>query len=82
MTRFGRNGNIWTCCAKLDWSKTNESVGKRMNSLNAVPIRQIYERWVSPFRELWSSQLLMLKEAVEEKDLDKKGIRSVKRKKI
>jgi DNA-binding transcriptional ArsR family regulator len=38
---------------------------QRMNSLNAVPIRQIYERWVGPFHELWTSHLLGLKTAVE-----------------
>jgi len=38
---------------------------RRVNSLNAVPIRQIYERWVSPFAELWSSTLLRFKDDVE-----------------
>jgi DNA-binding transcriptional ArsR family regulator len=46
---------------------TREEGRKRMNSLNAVPIRQIYERWVSPFHELWSSDLLRIKERVEKK---------------
>ena len=40
---------------------------RRVNSLNAVPIRQIYERWVSPFAELWSSTLLRIKDDVEGK---------------
>lgn len=43
----------------------------RVNSLNAVPIRQIYERWVSPFAELWSSTLLRLKDDVENKEFKK-----------
>ena len=38
---------------------------RRVNSLNAVPIRQIYEHWVSPFAELWSSTLLRLKDDLE-----------------
>ena len=38
---------------------------KRENSLNPVPIRQIYERWMGPFAELWSSTLLRMKEDVE-----------------
>ena len=39
------------------------SVGRRReNSLNAAPIREIYERCVSPFAELWSSTLLRLKD--------------------
>ena len=44
---------------------------RRINSLNAVPIRQIYERWVSPFAELWSSTLLRLKDDVEKTPDDK-----------
>jgi DNA-binding transcriptional ArsR family regulator len=44
---------------------TREVGRQRVNSLNALPIRQIYERWVSPFQELWSSQLLGIKETAE-----------------
>ena len=47
---------------------------RRVNSINAVPIREIYERWVSPFAELWSSTLLRLKDDIERpqyKDLEK-----------
>jgi len=40
---------------------------KRINSLNAVPIRQIYERWVSPFEHLWAGQLLGITKRVEGK---------------
>jgi hypothetical protein len=35
--------------------------------LNVVPIRQIYERWVGRFEELWASHLLRLKEEAEAK---------------
>lgn len=38
---------------------------ERINSINATPIRQIYERWVSPFAELWTSTLLRVKDDVE-----------------
>jgi DNA-binding transcriptional ArsR family regulator len=44
---------------------TREDGRQRINSLNVVPIRQIYERWVGPFTELWSNSLLRLKEDVE-----------------
>jgi hypothetical protein len=27
---------------------------RRVNSLNVMPIRRIYERWVGKFEELWS----------------------------
>jgi DNA-binding transcriptional ArsR family regulator len=46
--------------------QTEESGRQRLNSLNAVPIRQIYKRWIGPFQEYWSSELLQLKETVEE----------------
>jgi len=46
---------------------TREEGRQRVNSLNVFPIRQIYERWVSPFQELWSSQLLGIKELAEQK---------------
>jgi DNA-binding transcriptional ArsR family regulator len=49
---------------------TREDGRRRINSLNAVPIRQIYERWMGPFSELWSSTLLRVKDDVEkEKDV-------------
>jgi len=47
---------------------TREEGRQRVNSLDVFPIRQIYERWVSPFQEMWSSQLLGIKEAAEQED--------------
>ena len=44
---------------------TREEGRQRVNSLNVVPIRQIYERWVGPFQELWSGELLQIKELAE-----------------
>jgi len=44
---------------------TREEGRRRINSINPVPIRQIYERWMGPFSELWSSQLLRIKDDVE-----------------
>lgn len=44
---------------------TREHSRQRINSLNVVPIRQIYERWVGRFEELWASHLLRIKEDVE-----------------
>ena len=44
---------------------TREEGRRRVNSLNAVPIRQIYERWMGPFAEVWSSTLLRLKDDLE-----------------
>ena len=47
--------------------RTKEAGRQRVNSLNVVPIRQIYERWVGPFQELWSSELLRIKDLAEER---------------
>jgi len=49
---------------------TREERRQRINSLNVVPIRQIYERWMGPFEELWASQLLRIKEDAEAKATD------------
>lgn len=38
----------------------------RINSLNVVPIRMIYERWVSGYQDLWASKLTSLKQSLEE----------------
>jgi DNA-binding transcriptional ArsR family regulator len=47
---------------------TREAGRQRVNSLNVVPIRQIYERWVGPFQELWSGELLGVKDMAETKN--------------
>lgn len=44
---------------------TREEGRQRINALNAVPIRMIYERWVSNYEGLWANALLRVKEAAE-----------------
>ena len=44
---------------------TREEGRQRINALNAVPIRMIYERWVSKYEGIWASSLLRIKEAAE-----------------
>jgi DNA-binding transcriptional ArsR family regulator len=61
--------------------QTREAGRQRVNSLNVVPIRQIYERWVSPFQELWSGQLLRIKEFAEKDSAGRRRATSRKRKK-
>ncbi len=39
---------------------------ERWNYLNAVPLQQIYERWISGYQAYWASALLRLKRTVEE----------------
>jgi DNA-binding transcriptional ArsR family regulator len=48
----------------------------RINSLNVVPIRQIYERWVSGYQDLWASQLTSLKASLEAEPPKRKRRRS------
>src|SRR6476659_443941 len=44
---------------------TREEGRQRIDSLNAVPIRMIYERWVSRYEGIWANALLRVKEASE-----------------
>jgi hypothetical protein len=44
---------------------TREEGRRRINSINAVPLRMIYERWVSNFEDHWSGTLLRIKESAE-----------------
>ncbi len=45
---------------------TREEGRNRINRLNAVPIRQIYERWVSKYEDAWASKLSSVKKDLEE----------------
>ncbi len=38
---------------------------ERWNYLNALPLRRIYERWLGPYQEFWSTNLLRLKDFAE-----------------
>jgi DNA-binding transcriptional ArsR family regulator len=39
---------------------------KRINSLNVIPLRNIYERWVSGYQDLWASKLTSLRRSLED----------------
>ena len=69
LTRFGIMKHI-DVLREADLILTREEGRQRVNSLNVVPIRQIYERWVGRFEELWSSHLLRIKEIAENRDSD------------
>ena len=64
LSRFGVMKHL-DVLREADLVQTTESGRQRLNSLNTVPIQQIYERWVTPFHQLWSDQLVRLKETVE-----------------
>lgn len=40
----------------------------RWNQLNAVPLKRVYERWVSKYEDNWAGSLLRLKQSVEGKE--------------
>ena len=64
LTRFGVMKHI-DVLREADLINTREEGRQRVNSLNAVPIRQIYERWVSRYEEFWADKLLRLQEDVQ-----------------
>ena len=57
---------------------TREEGRQRINSLNAVPIRMIYERWVTNYEGLWAGALLRVKEASEQNAAATSPTRAVK----
>jgi DNA-binding transcriptional ArsR family regulator len=61
LTRFGVMKHI-DVLRSSGLINTREEGRHRVNSLNAVPIRRIYERWVSRYEEFWADKLLRLKE--------------------
>jgi DNA-binding transcriptional ArsR family regulator len=71
LTRFGVMKHI-EVLREAGLIHTREERRQRINSLNVVPIRQIYERWVGRFEELWSSHLLRIKEDAEGKSEERK----------
>lgn len=65
LTRFGVMKHI-DVLREAGLISTREEGRQRMNSLNAVPIRRIYERWVSRYEEFWADKLLQLKDDFSE----------------
>ena len=66
LSRFGVMKHI-EVLREANLIHTREERRLRINSLNVVPIRKIYERWVGRFEELWASHLLRIKEEAEAK---------------
>jgi len=48
--------------------QTREEGRSVVNSLNVVPIRLIYERWVSNYQDVWARKLTGLKRSLERPD--------------
>jgi DNA-binding transcriptional ArsR family regulator len=72
LSRFGVMKHL-EVLREADLVRTREEGRQRVNSLHVIPIRQIYERWVSPFQEVWSSFLYSVKELAEADKVEKKG---------
>jgi DNA-binding transcriptional ArsR family regulator len=72
LTRFGVMKHL-EVLREAELVQTREEGRQRVNSLNVLPIRQIYERWVTPFQELWSSYLLGIKQKAEKGNTKTKG---------
>src|SRR5215469_18443534 len=70
LSRFGVMKHI-DVLREADLIETREEGRQRVNSLNVVPIRKIYERWVGKFEELWSSYLLRIKDTAEDQQRKK-----------
>jgi DNA-binding transcriptional ArsR family regulator len=58
---------------------TREEGRTCVNSLNAVPLRLIYERWVSKFAEHWAKTLIGLKESLENAPQEDAGAQRVRK---
>jgi DNA-binding transcriptional ArsR family regulator len=67
LTRFGVMKHI-DVLREAGLINTREEGRQRVNSLNAVPIRQIYERWVSRYEDFWANKLLRLRDDVQSED--------------
>ena len=45
--------------------RTRSAGRRRINSLNAAPMREIMERWIGPYEAYWSNTLLRIREDAE-----------------
>ena len=45
---------------------------KRWNSLNAVPLKRVYDRWVTKYEDHWAGSLIKLKSIAEREDMGTK----------
>ena len=65
MTRFGVMKHL-RVLEEAGLITTRRRGREKLHFLNAVPIQQIQERWVSKYAEPWAATLTGLKRAVEE----------------
>ena len=77
LTRFGVMKHI-DVLREAGLIHTREEGRQRLNSLNAIPLRRIYERWVSRYEEFWADQLLRLKDDFPEDRTPQRGPQTTK----
>ncbi|MBC8352047.1 MAG: winged helix-turn-helix transcriptional regulator [Planctomycetes bacterium] len=64
LSRFGVMKHLESL-RKAGLVKTRTEGRRRINSLNAAPIREILERWIGKYEAYWSNTLLRVKESAE-----------------
>jgi DNA-binding transcriptional ArsR family regulator len=67
MTRFGVMKHL-KVLEEANLVVTRKRGREKLHFLNPVPIRQVYERWVSKYAEPWVSALTGIKRELEEED--------------
>ncbi len=69
MTRFGVAKHI-KVLEEANLVLTRRQGREKLHFLNPVPIRLVYERWVSKYSEPWATTLTELKRTLEEEEDD------------
>jgi DNA-binding transcriptional ArsR family regulator len=64
LTRFGVMKHL-DVLRETGLVRTRSEGRRRINSLNAAPIRAILERWIGKYEAYWSNTLLRVKESAE-----------------
>ena len=67
LSRFGVMKHI-DVLRDADLINTRSEGRRRINSINAVPLRQVYARWVSKFEDLWATALLDVRQNADSND--------------
>ncbi|MCM3746769.1 metalloregulator ArsR/SmtB family transcription factor [Paenibacillus pasadenensis] len=78
MTRFGVMKHL-NVLEEAGLITTRKAGREKLHYLNAVPIRQIYERWVSQYAEPWAIGLTSLKQELESADVMENKPKNVNR---
>jgi DNA-binding transcriptional ArsR family regulator len=67
MTRFGVMKHL-AVLEEANLVVTRRRGREKLHFLNPVPIRQVYERWVTKYTEPWAATLTGIKRELEEED--------------